>query len=83
MGEVAINVKLKGNTARLVNDIIKRGYSESKGDLVRSSIIFYAMKLGLISPKTLRKEAMDKIKASGIKYTNEEIRKQIEEIENE
>ncbi|MBI5253189.1 MAG: hypothetical protein HY930_02155 [Euryarchaeota archaeon] len=83
MSEVAINVKLKGNTARLAKDIIKKGYSESKGELVRNSIIFYAMKLGLISPKTLHKEAMEKIKASGIKYTYEEIREQIEEVENE
>ncbi|GFO97664.1 hypothetical protein ig2599ANME_1869 [groundwater metagenome] len=83
MNEVAINVKLRGDTARLVNDIIKKGYSESKGDLVRNSIILYAVKLGLISPKALHREVMEKIKASGIKYTDEEIEKQIEEIENE
>ncbi len=83
MNEVAINVKLRGDIARLVNDIIKKGYSESKGDLVRNSIILYAMKLGLISSKALHREVMEKIKASGIKYTDEEIEKQIEEIENE
>ncbi len=83
MNEVAINVKLKGDIARLVNDIIEKGYSESKGDLVRNSIIFYAMKLGLFSPKALHKDALAKIRESGIKYTDEEIMKQIKEIENE
>ena len=82
MGEVAINVRLKGEIARLVNDIIRKGYSESKGDLVRNSILLYAMKLGLISPKTMHREAMEKIKASGIEYTDEEIEKQLEEVEN-
>lgn len=83
MSEIAINVKLKGDIALLVNDIIKKGYSESKGELVRNSIILYAMKLGLISPKALHKDALDKIEASGIKYSDEEIMKQLEEIENE
>ncbi len=83
MSEVAINVKLKGDVARLVNDIIKKGYSESKGDLVRNSIILYAMKLGLISPKALHMGAIEKIKESGIEYTDEEIKRQLEEIENE
>ena len=83
MSEIAINVKLKGDVARLVNDMIKKGYSESKGDLVRNSIILYAMKLGLISSKALHKDALDKIEASGIKYSDEEIIKQLEEIENE
>lgn len=41
------------------------------------------MKLGLISPKTMHKEAMEKIKASGIEYTDEEIEKQLEEVEKE
>lgn len=83
MSEISINIKLKGEIAQLVNDIINKGYSESKGDLVRNSIIFYAMKLGLFSPKTLHNVALEKIKASGIKYTDEEISKQLKEIENE
>lgn len=83
MSEVAINVKLKGDIARIVNDIIKKGYSESKGDLVRNSIILYAIKLGFISPKTLHREIIEKIKTSDIKYTDEEIKQQLEEIENE
>lgn len=83
MGEVAINVRLKGDIARLVNDIIKKGYSESKGDLVRNSIILYALKLGLISPKALRRDATEKIKASGIRYSDKEIREQLGELENE
>ena len=38
MNEISINIKLKGEIAQLVNDIINKGYSESKGDLVRNSI---------------------------------------------
>ena len=83
MSEISINVKLKGEIAQLVNDIINKGYSESKGDLVRNSIILYAMKLGLFSPKALHNVALDKIRASGIRYTDEEISKQLKEIENE
>jgi len=39
--------------------------------------------LGLFSPKALHNVALDKIRASGIRYTDEEISKQLKEIEYE
>lgn len=83
MSEVAINVKLKGDAARLVDDIIQRGYSESKDELVRNSIILYAIKLGLISPKTLHRGVLDEIKSSRVKYTDNEIKEHLRALENE
>ena len=80
MQEININIKLTGDLAVVVNEILNRGYSTSGEDLIRASIISYGTHLGLISPKTLHKEVLKKIKASGKKYTDDEIIAQIENL---
>lgn len=80
MESIELEISLKGDVANVVNELIHRGYSESKQDLVRTAIIFYATQLGLVSPKSLHKNILRKIKLSGKKYSDEEIKHQIREI---
>ncbi|PKP58400.1 MAG: hypothetical protein CVT89_02905 [Candidatus Altiarchaeales archaeon HGW-Altiarchaeales-2] len=80
MQEINLNVKLTSDLAAIVNELIDRGYSVSKEDLIRASLISYGARLGIISPKTLHKEVHKKIKASGKKYTDDEIAKEIENL---
>ena len=80
MEELKIAVKLKGEVANLAERLIKRGYSTTKADLVKDSIIFYGMQLGLTSPRRLHKTVLGKIKYSGKKFSDEEIKEQIRKI---
>ena len=80
MQEINLNIKLTGELAAMVNEMLNRGYSTSSEDLIRASIISYGTHLGVMSPKTLHKEVIKKIKASGKKYTDDEIIAQIENL---
>lgn len=80
MQEINLNIKLTGELAVMVNKMLNRGYSTSNEDLIRASIISYGTHLGLISPKTLHKDVIKKIKASGKKYTDDEIIAQVENL---
>lgn len=80
MESIELDLRLKGDVANTVKELINRGYSDSKEDLVRAAITFYASQLGLISPKSLHKSIIGKIKLSGIKYSDDEIKQQIKEI---
>jgi len=80
MQEINLNIKLRGELAAMVNEMLNRGYSASKEDLIRASIISYGAHLGVISPGTLHRDALKKIKASGKKYADDEIKKQIDHL---
>ena len=80
MESIELDFRLKGDMANTVRELISRGYSDSEEDLVRAAIIFYASQLGLISPKSLHKNILRKIKLSGRKYSDEDIKQQIKEI---
>lgn len=80
MGNVNFTVRLKGDIAEIVDELIYRGYSESKTEAIRTSLIFYGMQLGLISPKMMHKRVFERMRASGKKYSDEEIKKQIRSL---
>ncbi|NCN64541.1 MAG: hypothetical protein GW779_03830 [Candidatus Altiarchaeum hamiconexum] len=73
-------MKLTSDLAVIVNELINRGYSVSKEDLIRASIISYGACHGIISPKILHEDVLRKIKAGGKKYTDDEIAKQVENL---
>lgn len=81
MKEVTFTVRLKGDVADLVTDLVNRGYSGSKTEAIRTSLIFYGIRLGLISPKMLHKKALIKIAKSNERYSDKEIERQISELE--
>ena len=80
MESIELGLRLKGDMANTVKELINRGYSDSKEDLVRAAITFYASQLGLISSKSLHKNIIRKIKLSGKKYDDQEIKQQIKDI---
>ncbi|MFZ2455072.1 MAG: hypothetical protein WAX07_01160 [Candidatus Altiarchaeia archaeon] len=70
-------VRLKGDVADVVDELVSRGYSESKTEAIRTSLVFYGMQLGLITPKKLHKKVLGDIKKSGKKYSDKEIEAQL------
>lgn len=80
MKNMAFTLRLKGETASLVNELMDKGYSESKTELFRTALIFYAVQLGIISPKMLHKKVLEEIKKTGKKYSDKEIEEQIKSI---
>ena len=80
MYEMVLDVRLKGDVANLMDRLIKKGYAESKEDLLRTSLTFYGMQLGLLSPKTLHRDILREIRMSGKHYSDEDIKEQIKRI---
>ena len=80
--EVTFTVRLKGEPAEILNKLVEEGFSGSKNEAIRTSLIFYAMQLGLISPKGLHKKIKSDIAKTKIKYSEEEVQKQIKAIKN-
>ena len=81
--ETVFTVRLKGKPAQLLNEIVKKGYSGSKNEAIRTSIIFYGMQLGLISPEMLHTKIRSQISKKGISYSENEVKKQIKAIKND
>ncbi len=79
--ETVFTLRLKGDVANLVNELMDKGYSESKTELIRTSLVFYGMKLGLFSPKRSHKNVLRSIKRSGKRYTDEQVGQQIASLE--
>ncbi|MBN2251159.1 MAG: hypothetical protein JW724_03695 [Candidatus Altiarchaeota archaeon] len=73
-------VRLKGDVAEVVDELVNRGYSESKTEAIRTSLVFYGMQLGLISSKRLHRKVLKTMKESGKKYSDEEIQEQLKGI---
>ncbi|MEM2918163.1 MAG: hypothetical protein QXY62_01505 [Candidatus Altiarchaeota archaeon] len=80
MESTIFTVRLKGDVAEVVNELVKRGYSESKTEAIRTSLVFYGIQLGLISPKRLHKKVLEKMEKSGKSYTDKEIEKQLKNL---
>jgi hypothetical protein len=81
--ETVLTIRLKGKSAQLLNEIVKKGYSGSKNEAIRTSLIFYGMQLGLISPEMLHKKIRSQISKKGISYSENEVKKQIKAIKND
>ena len=73
-------VRLKGDVAEVVDELVSRGYSESKTEAIRTSLVFYGLQLGLISPKRLHKKVLEKMRKSGKSYSDQEIKEQLKGV---
>ncbi len=73
-------VRLRGESARLMQEMIDKGYFESKTEAIRAGILKIGLDLGLVSRQKLHQEVLDAIKKSGKKYSVEEVRRQIEAV---
>ena len=62
----------------MIKELVKEGYSESKTEAVRTALILYAVQLGLISKRKLRRDALNSVRDSGKEYSDAEITKMID-----
>ncbi len=81
--DITLTVRLKGEPAQILNEIVEKGFSGSKNEAIRTSLIFYAIQLGLISPKMLHKRIKTEISKTGVTYTENEVKRQIKAIKND
>lgn len=75
-----ITVRLSGEPEKILNEIVKRGYSASKNEAIRASLVFYALQLGLISPLEIHNNVKNLVKNSGLRYSENEVKKQLKAI---
>lgn len=80
MESTTFTVRLKGDVAGVVNELVKRGYSESKTEAIRAALVFYGMKLGLISSRQLHRKVLEEMRRSGKSYSDKEIKRQLKEL---
>ncbi|MFH0713450.1 MAG: hypothetical protein V1722_02610 [Candidatus Micrarchaeota archaeon] len=75
---VDFTVRLKGESASVLNKLVNQGYCGSKTEAVRTALISYALKLGVISPNELFRKTAERVSKKG--YTDDEIKAQIASI---
>jgi len=75
-----ITVRLNGEPEKILDEMVKKGYSASKNEAIRTSLVFYALQLGLISPSEIHKNIKSLVKSSGIRYSENEVKKQLKAI---
>lgn len=73
-------LRLRGQSAELLNELVEEGYSGSKTEAVRAALVAYALQLGLFSRKKLRDNALRAVRASGKSYSDAQIRRQIDSV---
>jgi len=78
--ETTLTIRLKGEPAEILNALIEKGYFASKNEAIRASLIFYAMQLGLISPKDIHTRIKAQIRGSRIRYSKKDVKKQLKAI---
>ncbi|MEK6954654.1 MAG: hypothetical protein AABX01_06595 [Candidatus Micrarchaeota archaeon] len=71
-------VRLRGNSAQLLKEMIDLGYCESKTEAVRTALLRYGMELGLVNGTKMLEDVQEAIKKSGKKYSEEEVGRHIE-----
>ena len=76
MERVNFTVRLSGESARALNELVSRGYSGSKTEAVRAALIRYALEVGLISGRNLFRKTAERVSRKG--YTETEIQSQID-----
>ena len=74
------NVKLEKEEEDVLNKMVESGLFQSKDEAARAAIIKYAADLGIFSPKVLWKRINGHKRR---KVTSEQLRKDLEAIENE
>ena len=80
MENVNFTVRLSGESARILNQLVNRGYSGSKTEAVRTALISYALKLGLLNGSELFDRTAKRVSAKG--YNDEEVQAQIDLVKS-
>ena len=80
MQQVNFTVRLRGESANILNKIVSEGYCASKTEAVRAALLHYALEFGIVSKKALFKEIQKQVSSRG--YSEEEIEKQIASIKS-
>ncbi len=75
---VDFTVRLRGESAHMLEQLVKNGYCASKTEAVRAAVIRYALEMGLLSGSQLFARTAKRINARG--YTDEEIQRQIDAV---
>ena len=79
MDELAITVRVRGATARMLEELVEKGYYSTKAEALRAGILHLAEEYGMIgSPVYYRRMLKSEI---GRQIKHEEIEKVLEEIE--
>jgi len=79
MEELAITVRVRGATAKILEELVEKGYYSTKAEALRAGILRLAEEYGITgSPIHYRKMLKSEI---GRQITHEEIEKVLEEIE--
>ncbi len=79
MDELAITVRVRGATARMLEELVEKGYYTTKAEAFRAGILHLAEEYGMIgSPVYYRRMLKSEI---GRQIKHEEIEKVLEEIE--
>jgi Arc/MetJ-type ribon-helix-helix transcriptional regulator len=79
MDELAITVRVRGATARMLEELVRKGYYSTKAEALRAGILHLAEEYGMTgSPIYYRRMLKLEI---GRRIKHEEIEKVLEEIE--
>ncbi len=79
MDELAISVRVRGATAKMLEELVEKGYYSTKAEALRAGILHLAEEYGMIgSPVYFRRMLKSEI---GRQIKHEEIEKVLEEIE--
>lgn len=73
-------IRLRGEPARLLQEMLDKGFVESKTEAVRQALIYYASDIGLMSSKPLLEKSLKTYKSLGKNYTENEVGRQIESV---
>lgn len=75
---VDFTVRLRGESANILKELVDRGYCASKTEALRTALIRYGLEMGLIPHRQMLKRIQDQVSKKG--YTEEEIKAQIATI---
>jgi Arc/MetJ-type ribon-helix-helix transcriptional regulator len=79
MSELSITVRVRGATAKILEELVEKGYYSTKAEALRAGILHLAEEYGMIrSPVYYRKMLESEVKQ---KIKHEEIERVLEEIE--
>jgi len=78
--ELALTLKFKGIEARLLEELVKKGFFSTKSEAIRAALIHYFLELGLLGREQQWKEIQAFPKR---KMSQEQLAKDLEKLEDE
>ncbi len=78
--DMALTLKFRGIEAKLLEELVKRGFFSTKSEAIRAALIDYFLKLGLLTREQQWKEIQSLPRR---KVSPEQLAKDLEKIEDE